>query len=52
MRASAATPQVFQPAQDWADRAPHSPMLGFVVGTGISLALWALITWAAWVLLA
>jgi len=33
-------------------RAPHAPMLGLLVGAGISLVLWALIGWGAWALLA
>jgi len=29
------------------DRAPGLPLLGFISGTVISLALWLLISWAA-----
>ncbi len=36
----------------WKDRAPEMPLLGFVLGTGISLLLWSVIGWSAWVLLA
>jgi hypothetical protein len=36
----------------WMDRAPRMPMLGFAVGTGLSLMLWAIIGWSAWKLFA
>lgn len=35
----------------WADRAPHLPMIGFIIGTGLSLMLWGVIGWSAWLLL-
>ena len=34
-----------------ADRAPSMPMLGFVIGTALSVALWTVIGWSAWLLL-
>lgn len=30
---------------------PQMPMFGFVVGTGISLCLWAVIALSAWVIM-
>jgi hypothetical protein len=34
------------------DRLPGMPLLGFVTGATISLALWGLLGWVAWSLLA
>ena len=34
------------------DRLPGMPLLGFFIGATISLALWGLLGWVAWSLLA
>jgi hypothetical protein len=36
----------------WPDRAPNMPLIGFLIGLGLSLLLWAIVGWGAWVLVA
>jgi hypothetical protein len=36
----------------WIDRAPRMPMAGFLIGSGLSLLLWAAIATGAWMILA
>jgi len=36
----------------WIDRAPRMPMVGFVIGSGLSLVLWGALVMGAWMALA
>ncbi len=36
----------------WQDRAPQMPLVGFVIGTGLSLLFWGALAWGAWILVA
>ena len=35
----------------WIDRAPKMPMVGFVIGSGLSLVLWGALVMGAWMVL-
>lgn len=49
MSAYHGAPMLFD-AHPTVDRAPHLPMLGFVLGTAMSVLLWTLIGSFAWAL--
>lgn len=36
----------------WGDRPAPPTLLGFMVGTGVSVLIWCFIGWGAWALLA
>lgn len=36
----------------WIDRAPRMPLVGFVIGSGLSLVLWGALAMGAWIVLA
>lgn len=38
--------------QRWIDRAPKMPLVGFVIGSGLSLVLWGALVMGAWIALA
>jgi hypothetical protein len=44
--------QVLIERDRWIDRAPKMPLVGFVIGSGLSLALWAALVTGAWIILA
>lgn len=51
MQPSYASIELLTESRTWADRAPRLPMIGFLIGTGLSLLLWALIGLGTWTLL-
>ena len=51
MQPTYASIELLNESRTWADRVPRLPLIGFVIGTGLSLLLWGVIGWGAWTLL-